>query len=517
MTTRQMIELEHQIINRMRAGQEQHAPLSTEMTSVRVGRDYPTLSEPQRTAVLQILSSRDQVVALEGVAGSGKTTTLAAVRDAAERAGHVVEGFAPTSRAAQQLASAAMRTDTLQGYLVRQEESRSHQLHLYVLDEASLASTRQMHEFLQRLEPADRILLVGDVRQHEAVEAGRPYHQLQAAGLQTARLDDIVRQRDPALRRVVEDLSQGRVAEAVQQLSDQGRVHEIPDREGRLTAIAARYVAYPEGTLVVAPDNESRVALNDTIHRALQTVNRVAGEDRQTTVLIPRQDLTGADRQWAERYEVGDLVRFSKGSQTLGLRAGSYARVEHVDRHANLLSVGATTGEQKTYDPRRLQGVNVYRPTDRALAVGDRVQFTAPLRDLQVANRELATIERWDAHSMLHLRLESGRHVALEPTRPLHLDYGYAVTSHSSQGLTADRVLVHVDTRRASEALVNRRLAYVAISRGRYDAHVYTDDAPRLAQLLARDSARSSALRIDQVTSASSTTRRHSNDQGIAL
>ena len=70
-----------------------------------------------------------------------------------------------------------------------------------------------MHDFLQRLGPQDRVLLVGDVRQHQAVEAGRPYQQLQDAGMETVRLDDIVRQHDPALKAVVEQLSRGEVHE----------------------------------------------------------------------------------------------------------------------------------------------------------------------------------------------------------------------------------------------------------------------------------------------------------------
>jgi ATP-dependent exoDNAse (exonuclease V) alpha subunit len=67
------------------------------------------------------------------------------------------------------------------------------------------------------------------------------------------------------------------------------------------------------------------------------------------------------------------------------------------------------------------------------------------------------------------------------------------VTSHSSQGQTADRVLVHVDTEQAGEKLVNRRLAYVAVSRGRYDAQIYTNNRADLAQGLERDVSHRSA------------------------
>jgi RHS repeat-associated protein len=140
-----------------------------------IEKQHSHLSNSQRAAVEQILSSRDQITALEGAAGAGKTTSLAAVREAAEREGYHVEGFAPTSRAAQKLAEAGMETSTLQKHLARGEQEQSGRKHLYVLDESSLASSKQMNEFLRRLGEQDRVLLVGDVRQHEAVEAGRPY------------------------------------------------------------------------------------------------------------------------------------------------------------------------------------------------------------------------------------------------------------------------------------------------------------------------------------------------------
>ena len=136
------------------------------------------------------------------------------------------------------------------------------------------------------------------------------------------------------------------------------------------------------------------------------------------------------------------------GSKVLGIQAGEYARVRRVHAPDNRLTVTRTTGEPVTYDPRRLQGVTLYREADRAFAVGDRVQFTAPYRERHVANRELGTLEQIDASGELRLRLDSGRPVTFSLDDHPHLDYGYAVTSHSSQGQTADRVLVHVDTER---------------------------------------------------------------------
>jgi ATP-dependent exoDNAse (exonuclease V) alpha subunit len=122
------------------------------------------------------------------------------------------------------------------------------------------------------------------------------------------------------------------------------------------------------------------------------------------------------------------------------------------------------------------------------------VQFTAPNRDQHVANRELGTIENIEGSGNMRLRLDSGRTVAFNIKENPHFDYGYAVTSHSSQGQTANRVLVHVNTEQAGEKLVNRRLAYVAVSRGRYDAQVYTNDKGQLAEQLSRDVSHRSAM-----------------------
>ena len=101
---------------------------------------------------------------------------------------------------------------------------------------------------------------------------------------------------------------------AVEQLDHQGRVHEVGARDQRLTAIANEYVKDPQATLVVSPDNQSRQGLNEAIHRAMQREGHVDRHEHRTPVLVSRQEITGADRQWAERYQEGDVVRYSRGS-----------------------------------------------------------------------------------------------------------------------------------------------------------------------------------------------------------
>ena len=495
-TSREMLALEEDTIQRMRQGQQTAPPLLTHVTRGEIDGAYAHLNEGQRVAIQKISANCDQVQALEGVAGAGKTTALTAIREGAEREGYRVEGLAPTSRAAQKLVEAGIASNTLQRFIATREVQSDGRAGLYVLDESSLASTKQMNAFLQRLTPQDRVLLVGDVRQHQAVEAGRPYQQLQEAGIHIARLDGIVRQREPWLKQIVEHLSRGEVSAAIHQLDQHGRVIEIPGRNDRLNAIAKNYVTDPDGTLVVSPDNQSRIDINAIIHGLMQSSGRAEVLERKVRVLVPRNDVTGADRKWAEQYAVNDFVRYTTGSRPLGLRAGEYARVLHVNGRDNHVTVARRDGECITYDPVRLKGVLLFREAERTFASGDRVQFTLPYRALKIANRELGTIQKIRASGDLELQLDSGRSIRFNVTDHPHLDYGYAVTSHSSQGQTTDRVLVHVDTAQLGERLVNQRLAYVALSRGRYDAQIYTNNKGQLAQALGRHVSHPSAIEM---------------------
>ncbi len=503
-TTAEMIRLEREIVGSVQVGNQrryENSMLVSPALRIRTEDLHPELSKSQLAAVDEIFLSREKIVGLDGVAGAGKTTTLAVIREGVEAQGYRVEGFAPTSRAGQKLAEAGMRTSTLQHHLARGERLETGEKRFYVLDESSLASTRQMHEFMSRLHRHDRVLLVGDVRQHEGVEAGRPFAQLQEAGMHTVKLDEILRQRDPELKQAVELLAHGHVAAAVESLDQQGRVHEVKGHGDRIRAIAREYAASPENTLVVSPDNRSRIEINAQIHKELQARGIVDKLEHTVRVLASRQEMTGADRSWAKRYQIDDILRYSRASKETGIGKGEYARVISVHGQENRVTVLRGDGEQTTYDPRRQMGVSVYRAQEKAFAIGDRVQITAPNRELKVANRELGSIESIAPNGSMRLKLESGRSVKFAVQSFPHLDHGYAVTSHSSQGQTAERVLIHVDTELGARDLLNHRMAYVSVSRGQWDAQIFTNNREKLAQVLSHDVSHKSAFQPEQAMS----------------
>lgn len=172
LTTRHTLAEERSIIAQMRAGQGKAEPILSRDEAQRLHLRHGRLNADQRNASGMVLTNRDRIVGIQGVAGAGKTTALDAIRLEAQNR-YEVAGFAPTSRATKQLDEAGIPATTLQARLM-QGESTDGQRHLYFLDESSLASTRQVNEFLKHLGPEDRVVLVGDTRQHQGVEAGRP-------------------------------------------------------------------------------------------------------------------------------------------------------------------------------------------------------------------------------------------------------------------------------------------------------------------------------------------------------
>jgi hypothetical protein len=496
-TTPETIAAERANVEFMLSGRNAVEPILSAELAQEQARSRNFLNGAQRRVIEETLNSTDRVHGLQGRAGTGKTTVLVSIREGAEKGGYAVEGFAPTSRAAAQLREAGIDAGTLQSFLARGESHSSvnpELRHLYMLDESSLASTRQMRAFLDKLKPQDRVLVIGDTSQHQAVDAGRPFEQMQQAWMRTSQLDQIMRQKDPELRHAVELFAANDTEKGVALLSEQGRVTEIVGASERIAAIAKDYASHPANTLIVSPDNKSRRQINEAVRAELRHNGMLATDGHELRVLDHRSDMTGADRTWAARYNVGDVLHYHTGSKAEGIERNSFAHVREVDARANTLTIKLENGTSVTYDPRRLHGVNVFTETVREFSTGDRIQFTEPNKPLGIANRDLGTIASIDNGQMtVRMDGKQSREITFDTAQFRQFDHGYAVTSHSSQGLTAGRVLANIDTE-SSRLLINTRLAYVAVSRASEDARIYTNNAETLGQRLATDISKTAAV-----------------------
>ena len=462
------------------------------------------LTEGQKEAVKIILSSKDRVVGVQGYAGTGKTTMLKRFRSLAESRGYKAMGLAPSASAARTLGEeSGIGSQTLQRFLTRHAgiaEGRgtakgirnartSFAKTLLVVDESSLASSEQMRGLL-RVATAlriPRVVLVGDEKQLDGVDAGKPFAQLKRAGMQTAVMGEIVRQRDAALKEAVHASLAGEVKTAVAKLGD--RVLQV-DRDRLGLGAASRWLelsaAQRAATGVIAPTRALRDEINATIRDRLIAEGAVHGPARQGEKLVSR-GLTNAEMGRAAHYTTDDTVIFNRPYKTLGVEKGDERAVTHVDHRRNRVYLRDGKGRETEWQPWRIAGakggVEVYRSEGLELRAGDRVRWTRNAPGSGLVNGQVAVVDSV-ASEGVRFRLEDGTVMKLAEGDPQlrHMDRAWVATVHGFQGRTVDRIIAAMPS--GHSHLTNQRSFYVAISRARDRAELVTDDAWRLADHL---------------------------------
>ena len=505
---------EREAVALMQAGHGRgRAPMRSWMVQGYLSRG--PLTAGQKDAVKLILSAKDRTVGVQGYAGTGKTTMLNRARVLAEKKGYRTAGLAPSASAVQTLASeAGIESETLQRFLARnagvaegrlskkgaKEMRAAYAKTILVVDEGSLASTVQARDLL-RIATAlriPRVVLVGDAKQLDAVDAGKPFAQLQAAGMQTAVMDEIMRQRDPALKEAVEASLKGDVERAFEKLGS--NVAEVK-ADNIAGAVAARWLRLNaearENTGVMAPSHELRREINGHIRERLAREGRIHGPAMQTERLVSK-GYTNAEKALAGNYAAGDVVAFHRPYKRIGVAKGDERRVAGVDHKAREVLLDDGTGGTVAWKPGeiggRRGGSEVYRSEDIELRAGDRVRWTRNDAGLGLVNSRTAEVLSV-GNGKVTFALENGRKLELGSGDPQlrHLDHAWASTVHAFQGRTVDNVIAAMEARHPH--LTTQKSFYVEISRARDRAELVTDDAAELkAQLQAVTGERIAAL-----------------------
>ena len=505
---------ERETIALMRAGEARgKAPMRRSAVQAQLHKG--ALTAGQREAVQLILAAKDRVVGVQGYAGTGKTTMLDRARTLAEKKGWRMVGLAPSASAVKTLAAEArIESQTLQGFLARnagvaagrltqrgaREMRAAFAKTILVVDEGSLTSTVQARDLLRIADELriPRVVLVGDAKQLDAVDAGKPFAQLQAAGMQTAVMDEIMRQRDPALREAVEASLEGDIRRAFARLG--ANVAEAGRRDiGR--EVAARWLALaPEDrdrTGVMAPSHELRLRINGHIRDELAREGRLQGPAAEVERLVSK-GYTQAEKALADNYAKGDVVAFYRSYKRIGVGKGDERRVVGVDGTRGAILLDDGKGGSVAWRPAQIGGrsggTEVYRSEGIELRAGDRIRWTRNDAGLGVVNSRTAEV-MGVANGRVAFRLEDGRRLDLRPGDPQlrHLDHAWASTVHAFQGRTVDNVIAAIEARHPH--LTTQKSFYVEISRARDRAELVTDDASELrAQLQAVTGERIAAL-----------------------
>ena len=330
-------------------------------------------------------------------------------------------------------------------------------------------------------------MLVGDEKQLDAVDAGKAFAQLQGAGMRTATMDEIMRQRNPELKAAVEASLAGEIARAFVKLG--GNVAEVaPDNIAG--AVAARWLKLPpamrERTGVMAPSHVLRTAINGHIRERLAREGAIRGRAYRGERLVSR-GYTRAEKGLADNYSAGDVVSFHRPYKRLGVAKGDERRVAEVDHKARTVWLEGPDGQRVAWEPGQVAGFRggseVYRTENIELRAGDRIRWTKNDAGLGLVNSRTAEVLAVE-NGRISFRLEDGRSLELNVNNPAlrHLDHAWASTVHAFQGRTVDNVIAGMEA--GHPHLTTQKSFYVEISRARDRAELVTDDAARLKEQL---------------------------------
>ncbi len=495
-TTAENIAHERQLLRLEAEGRGASAPIlpakqaASAVARAELQSDHPW-NEGQRAATRALLTSPHRV-GLQGYAGTAKTTTvLATFALEAQARGVAVTALAPTASAAQTLGDAlGQRGETVARQLARNSASLSGGV--WIVDEASLLSARDMAALLGlAADSKARVVLVGDVKQLGSVGAGAAFAQLQSAGMATARLDNVVRQTNSATREAVLASIEGDARKALVALDrGGGKIIAHGSQSERFAAMAKAYAALDASerarTLVIEPSRDGRDALTADIRRELAAAGVLSGPAVTMESLVARS-LSRIEARDLASYAPGDTVRFLRDYADKGVTRGAAYRVERIDPYKAAITLKSADGSAVDWRLRQWGAgkVEVFEPKPMELQAGDRVQFTRNDREAGRINGLRGTITGIDPErQQATIALANGREQCLDLTDPrdAHLRHAYVQTAHAAQGQTADRVLIHADSRSAN--LVDQKMLYVALSRAKSEAIVVTDDKTRLIRAI---------------------------------
>ena len=495
--TDRAVKAERRVLASMRAGCGKGMALAG-ADAVEARLEPSRLTRGQREAVRTVLLSNDLVIGVQGHAGSGKTTMLSEVKELlGERK---IQGLAPSAVAARVLArEAGIPTRTLQYFLTRfgdlsdpERLARARAEYggaVLAVDEASMTGSVRMEALLRvaRALKVARVVLVGDTKQLKAVDAGQPFRLLQKAGMATATMKEVKRQRDPELRAAVGLAREGEPGAAIAELGN--RVREAPPEELGIEAGRRWLALAPEhraDTLILAPTHAICRQANEAVREGLAEEGVLRGRTLAVERLVNRR-LTRVQASDIRSYEPGDTVVFHR--DVFGCRASDVCIVmghddgrvvlAHPDGERRFRPSGNAAGYLGLYDTERIE-----------LRAGDRIRWTrnrkAPLargshpQAPDLVNGGEAEIVEIGSKRVRFRDGEREFSIALTDPQLRHLDHAYCSTVHSAQGRTARGAIAVLD----AGGWVDPELFHVELSRVSEAFLLLTDDREALIERL---------------------------------
>ena len=500
-TTQQVLDAERAMIAYARDGRGTRAAIGDKEYEFK--RDW--LNTQQKNAVREVITSRDAVVAVTGGAGTGKSSLMEEAGDAIEQYGQKLFTFTPSTGAKEVLQQKGFDNTQTVEHLIRNTKMHADIRDQVVwVDEAGLLDVRSMNAVFDiAREQNARVVLSGDTKQHASPRRGEALRLLEReAGLNIARVEAIQRQRGE-YRRAIELISHGNEIDPASgqpsllagfdMLDQMGKIQEI-DPEQKNEQLATEYleaIEKKQSTLVVAPTHREAADVTEKIRSSLRERGQLGTDDR----ILPRlQSLNLTEAEKAEpttySHQTDTIVQFHQNVPG-GIKRGSRYRVAGaIGNEVQIKPVDG--GESQTLPLTLADRFEIYRETELGLSVGDKVRFTlggTSHDGRRLSNGRLDEVKRFDAAG--NVVLKSGFVVDRDYG---HLDLGYVITSHASQGKDRDIAIGAMGS--DSLAAINYRQFYVTTSRGSKDVRLFVDDKAKVRRAIARSGEQMSATEL---------------------
>lgn len=440
-------------------------------------------SEEQANVVLETLRNTDQVYAIRGCAGAGKTTSLSEIRKGLQAAGRQAFYLAPTASAVKVLQRDGFgRATTVDDFLINQNKIKELRNCVIIIDESSLQSSQMGAAILKSAQKNNsRVLFVGDIHQHVSIEAGDFLRILeQHSNLNRSELKDIRRQRVDEYNAAIRTMAKGEALAGMLQLDSMGWVKEAKGQYIQ-EATKAYFDVTRNGTaldrcIAISPTWEENHRFTDAIRDELK--HRKLLDSGSVVTTHDQLDWTDEQKRNAANYRPGMLITFNSRVGTLERgQTLSVARIQSgqvwLQGYNHSIDVGRCS---------KKIAVSLTRTIE--ICPGDKILIRRNDRKAGLVNGQVFTVQGLFADGSIGTR--EGPRV---PAGFRHFCHGYVVTSHKAQGRTNEHVVI------AAQQL-DSKAAYVACSRGRQEATIFTPEKEHLFSYLKHSSDRPAAMDV---------------------
>lgn len=465
-----------------------------------------TLNPGQEGAGRLLLASHNRIVAIQGIAGAGKSTVLKPVADILREEGKSVLGLAVQNTLVQMLErdtgipsmTVARFLRQHQGLLGGADQARLAEARAslrgttVLLDEASMVGNADKERLvrLANLLQLDRFASIGDRKQLGAVDAGKPFDVMQKAGVETATMNTNLRARDKALRDAQHAAQGGNIDEALRHLGP----HVVASGNTAAVDAAAAWLslspAEREVSAIYASGRNLRGQVNEAVQIGLKA-NGELGPGSLGLTVLSRVNLTREEMRYARSYAAGMVLEVDRRQRRQGLQKGRYEVVE-TDPTRERVMLQNERGKRFEFRPGQMRPQGEQDPLRlfevRPLEIhdGDRIRWTATDHKRGLLNADQARIVAVDGKGVtVKTSLGAEHRLGLRDPMLERLDLAYALNAHMAQGLTSDRGIAVMDSRERN--LANQQTFLVTITRLRDGLTLFVDNAGKLEAAVERN------------------------------